>query len=107
MLTGKNGEIYIKCTKPCRIGDLAKAVCKFAGAANNYPIHIIGARPGEKADEALLTNEEVYFACCNGDYIIISNNIHKNNNLNLMCCSQNNELMNESEMLSLLQSMEE
>ena len=48
MLNGKNGDIYIHYTKPCKIKDLALAICNFANVPTSYPINIIGTRPGEK-----------------------------------------------------------
>lgn len=104
-INGNSGEIYIKYTKPLLIKDLATSICKFAGAANNYPINIIGIRSGEREHESLLTMEEVNHATYLDNYIII--NSKNNAYLNIAYSSNNIELMNESEILSLLQSMEE
>jgi UDP-glucose 4-epimerase len=59
---GHHGDILIKAGKLCKIGDLAKAVCNYLQSDENYPIKIIGARPGEKLYENLLTTEEAQFA---------------------------------------------
>jgi len=52
-------EIYIKKAPACTIGDLAKLMGKELGENENYPIDIIGVRPGEKIHEILVSEEEM------------------------------------------------
>lgn len=103
LINGKNGEIYIKYTKPLKIGDLATAVCHLM-KVDNYPIQIIGSRVGERQYEALLTEEESHYAKYIDNYIIITSN---SNNLNIDYSSNNIECLDLNEILSLLYSLEE
>lgn len=73
--TGRNGEIFIKQTASCRIGDLAKGVYKSLDMSEDSPIVVTGARPGERKHEALMTDEEAVTATEVDDYIIV----HPNN----------------------------
>lgn len=103
MKEGKNGEIYMKNAQPCQIGDLAKCICKYAGASSDYPVIFTGTRPGEKTHETLLTLEEAENAYCDKNYVIITNNhLDSVTPYKLIVPS----LMNETEILTLLQSME-
>lgn len=104
LIEGNNGEIYIKLTKPLLIQDLITSICKFTNTTNNYPINIIGARPGERQHESLLTLEEANHAFCYNDYIVINSQY---NNLNTTYSSDTMELMNENEILSLFHSIKE
>lgn len=104
LVEGNNGEIYIKLTKPLLIQDLITSICKFTNTTNDYPINIIGARPGERQHESLLTFEEAKHAFCYNDYIVINSQY---NNLNTTYSSDVMELMNENEILSLLHSIQE
>ena len=71
LVNGHHGDILIKAGKPCKIGDLAKAVCVFSNTIEDYPIKIIGARPGEKIYESLLAPEEEHAAKIIDEYICI------------------------------------
>lgn len=69
---GKNGELFVKQSKACTTGDLAEAVCEYMNLDRDYPIEIIGIRPGEKMHEALLTEEEEERAVAEDGYIVVS-----------------------------------
>jgi len=67
---GVNGDLYAMKSDACRIGDLAQAVKIVMRLPADYPIKIIGGRPGERAHEALLTDEEACRATESGKWII-------------------------------------
>lgn len=69
---GCSGEILVKKSAACTTGDLAKAVCEYMKLPKDYPVEVIGIRPGEKMHEALLTEEEAEIATVKGDYMVVS-----------------------------------
>jgi FlaA1/EpsC-like NDP-sugar epimerase len=54
-----DNEIYVKKMPACLVSDLAKVMGKELGGSENYPIEIIGIRPGEKIHETLVSEEEM------------------------------------------------
>lgn len=78
--TGRNGDLYVKNAVACKTGDLAKAVCKYLELSEDYPVEIIGARPGEKLHEYLLSDEEASRAVYRDGYYIVSNIVKNINN---------------------------
>lgn len=63
---GQSGDIMVKKSPACTIGDLAKALLEVFHADNE--IKIIGTRHGEKLHETLMTKEEYYVAEDKGDF---------------------------------------
>ena len=55
----EDNEIYVKKMPACLIIDLAKVMGKELGSVENYPVEIIGIRPGEKIHETLVSEEEM------------------------------------------------
>lgn len=53
------GEVFVTKMPVANISDLAAAVVKCMGAAVDYPIREIGAKPGEKFYEELMNDEEM------------------------------------------------
>lgn len=58
---GRNGEIFVQKSPATTIATLAKAIVELLGKPG-HPIRIIGTRHGEKADESLLSREEMVAA---------------------------------------------
>ena len=54
---GRNGDIFVQKAPAATIETLARAITTLMGRPN-HPIHVIGARHGEKLYEALLSREE-------------------------------------------------
>ena len=71
---GENGDLLVKRSKACTIGDFANAVCRYMDLPDDYPKEIIGIRPGEKMHEMLLTHEEARKAVTCGNFIIVKQN---------------------------------
>jgi len=67
---GKQGDMFVKKSPACTIGDLALAIKELFKAKNE--IKIIGTRHGEKLYETLLTREEMAKAEDCGNYFRIS-----------------------------------
>jgi len=66
---GRQGDMFVKKSPACTIGDLALAIKELFKAKNE--IKIIGTRHGEKLYETLLTREEMAKAEDCGDYFRI------------------------------------
>ena len=66
---GKQGDLFVRKAPAATIETLAKAVCKYMGAKENF--HYIGTRHGEKKYEVLVTREEMVHAIDMGDYYCI------------------------------------
>ncbi len=97
---GEHGKIYIKNSSPCVLSDLIQAIKIHMKVDDNYPITIIGSRPGEKQIELLFTNEEAQCLEITNSYIAI-NNIYTNNNF------QYNNYLTITDIINMLQEMEE
>lgn len=104
---GQNGEILVKKAAACTTGDLAKAVCKFMDLPEDYPVNIIGIRPGEKMHEALLTDEEMAYAQERGDYVIASRSFPGTGWISNTHKSECAPRMNENQVLDLIRSVYE
>jgi UDP-glucose 4-epimerase len=63
---GNSGDIMVQKAPACTIETLAKAVTSLF--APDHEIRVIGARPGEKMFETLLTDEECLHAVDMGDF---------------------------------------
>ncbi len=67
----EDNEIYVKKMPACLMSNLAKVMGKELGGNENYPIDIIGVRPGEKIHETLVSEEEMRRAVeTEGNYVI-------------------------------------
>lgn len=64
---GENGDMFVQKAPAATIEVLAKAVLELI-QKQDYPIHVMGSRHGEKLFEALLSREEMLCAEDMGDY---------------------------------------
>lgn len=103
--SGKNGELLVKQASSCSTGDLAKAVCRYLALPEDYPIEIIGSRPGEKMHESLLTEEEARNAFTKGDFIVVPKNETGFPKLNVPYTSDTADRMSEDEVLDLIKEV--
>lgn len=104
-MLGKNGDLFVKRSKACKTGDIAKAVCRYLNLSEDYPQEIIGIRPGEKMHEALLTEEEAENATEKGDYIVVSRGKISLENIEPTYISQYAERMTEDDIFRLIESI--
>ena len=104
-LIGKSGEILVKKSSACTTGDLASAVCRYMNLSEDYPVNIIGIRPGEKMHESLLTEEESENAILRGDYMVVSRDKKSLKKIQVPYRSDLAERMDESALLHLIESV--
>ena len=90
---GNNGEILIRQAQPCRIGDLARAVIRCLCLPEDHPVHIIGARPGERKHEALMADEEAASSVVWNDYIAILPGYRNDSETRIPCRSDETDPM--------------
>ncbi len=69
--TAKGGEIFVKKSPSCRIVELAKVMAEALTGKEDYPIKIVGVRPGEKIHEILVSEEEIIRTDEKEEYFII------------------------------------
>lgn len=67
--SARQGDLFIRKAKACKIGDLAQAIINLFDSSSN--ISIIGTRHAEKLSEALASKEELARAEDMGDYFRI------------------------------------
>lgn len=67
---GESGQILVKKSKSCSVGDIVSAVCSYAGVSN-YPIKVIGSRSGEKMSESLYSKEEASHVILKDDFFVV------------------------------------
>jgi UDP-glucose 4-epimerase len=70
LTSGRPGEIYVRKAPAANVNDLAVAVTEIFSYTK--PIENIGARPGERTDEFLISCEEGPRAIDHGDYYSIT-----------------------------------
>jgi UDP-glucose 4-epimerase len=70
LTSGRPGEIYVRKAPAANVADLATAVAEVFSYTK--PIENIGARPGERTDEFLISCEEGPRAIDHGDYYSIT-----------------------------------
>ncbi len=75
LTSGSPGEIYVRKAPATTIESLVSAVAEIF--SYQTPVEEIGARPGEKVDEFLISREEQARATDHGDYYSISPEISK------------------------------
>lgn len=61
-IEGETGQLFVKKMPACNILDLAKEMSKTITGNDDYPIKIVGIRPGEKIHEVLVSEEEMHRA---------------------------------------------
>ena len=81
-LYGENGDILIRPGKICKLDDLSQAIHNLYGKSKGRHIKVIGARPGERVEEALFTSEEWSRAKMEKDFIRIPLFLERKNNQN-------------------------
>lgn len=70
---GESGDLWVQKMPAARIPDLGQALAYGLTGKNDYPITIIGMRPGEKMHEVLVSEEEMWRTTeLEGHYIIPS-----------------------------------
>lgn len=71
LMETKDNEVFVKKMPACLLTDLAKVMGKELGKDDNYPIEVVGIRPGEKIHETLVSEEEMRRSVeTEGNYII-------------------------------------
>ncbi|HOW72880.1 MAG TPA: polysaccharide biosynthesis protein [Phycisphaerae bacterium] len=68
---GECGDLWVRKMPAANIVDLAKALSYGITGREDYPIATVGARPGEKIHEILVSEEEMWRAREMGDYFLI------------------------------------
>lgn len=76
MIHMRGGEVFVTKMPSIRIGDLAEVLIEelaplCGDAVADYPVEIIGARPGEKLYEELTTDEEIARSWMWNDMIVV------------------------------------
>lgn len=100
---GHSGEIIVKYCQACTIKDLAESICAYSNKLN-YPIKIIGDRPGEKQHEMLITNEEYQNAqLFDNSYLVINPYTINNNKFEIK--SNQMELMTRDKIIQLINTI--
>ena len=59
---GKSGELWVRKMPAAKIVDLGRVLARGLTGKSDYPLKIIGARPGEKMHEVLVSEEEMWRA---------------------------------------------
>jgi UDP-glucose 4-epimerase len=67
LVTGDAGDTYIPKIPAAYVKDIARALI----GARDITIKLIGIRPGEKVDEIMVSEEEVFRTADRGDYYVI------------------------------------
>ena len=115
---GRNGDIFVQQAPAATMGTLLEAILELK-KCNDYPVHDIGIRHGEKVFEVLCSREEMYKAEDLKNYFRISSDkrdlnyekyFEKGNKkireINEYS-SDNTERLNVQEMIKLLKKLEE
>jgi UDP-N-acetylglucosamine 4,6-dehydratase/5-epimerase len=105
-IEGESGQLFVRKMPSCRVVDLAKAMGKFIGGKDDYPIKEVGIRNGEKIHEILVSEEEMRRAVETEDYYVIYpyGKLKKSRLINNLkeYASDNTHILNEKEIISLL-----
>lgn len=67
-LYGKHGEVWVRKMPAATIRDLVTAMAP----TPDYPVEIIGIRPGEKTHEVLVNEDEMWRATEHADYFVLN-----------------------------------
>lgn len=78
---GEGGDLWVRKMPACNIVDLAKALSYGISGRKDYPLEIVGTRPGEKIHEVLVSEEEMWRVEELEDYFrlpgwAVSENVH-------------------------------
>ncbi len=68
---GRGGETFVRKAPACRIMDLAKVMAHSLTGKKDWPIEIMGIRPGEKVHEVLISEEERWRTTESRDFFTI------------------------------------
>jgi len=68
---GKTGELWVRKMPAAKIADMGKTLALGVTGNRNYPSQIVGARPGEKMHEVLVSEEEMWRATSYDDHFCI------------------------------------
>lgn len=68
---GESGDLWVRKMPAARITELGRALAYGMTGKKDYPLRIIGLRPGEKMHEVLVSEEEMWRATERGDYYLI------------------------------------
>lgn len=72
MTQAKGGEIFVRKAPACTVADMAKTICvRHAKEGADYPIKVIGMRPGEKLHEVLVNEYEMTRTTDDGEFFTI------------------------------------
>lgn len=69
---GEGGDLWVRKMPACNVLDLAKALAFGICGREDYPVEIVGMRPGEKVHEVLVSEEEMWRAKELDEYFCIS-----------------------------------
>ncbi len=105
---GETGQLFVKKMPACYIIDLANAMIKAIIGREDYPIEVIGIRPGEKIHEVLVSEEEMRRAVETETHYVI----HPHGKLEKTSImrdlkeysSDSTQILNEVEIISLLRT---
>lgn len=59
---GTGGDLWVRKMPACNVVDLARAVALGVTGREDYPLEVVGTRPGEKVHEVLVSEEEMWRA---------------------------------------------
>ena len=68
---GESGDLWVQKMPAARIPDLGQALAYGLTGKEDYPMNIIGMRPGEKMHEVLVSEEEMWRATELENYFLI------------------------------------
>ena len=100
---GKQGDIFVQKAPATSIGVLTSAVKEYK--KSNANIEIIGARPGEKISEVIVTKEEMSKATLIDNYFIIKADKQNNNEIKEEYTSLNAKQLDVKEMIEILKKI--
>ncbi|HQJ96918.1 MAG TPA: polysaccharide biosynthesis protein [Candidatus Cloacimonas sp.] len=108
--SGKSGNIWVQKMPAAKVTNLAQALAYGITGKRNYPMTIIGTRPGEKIHEVLVSEEEMWRATETKRYFIIhpwteSNKKQKHVNLKMSeYSSATTHQLSQEEIYKMLES---
>lgn len=102
----EGGQLFVRKMPACYIMDLAKAMAKAISGRENYPIVVIGIRPGEKIHEVLVSEEEMHRAVESEKHYVIYPQGRKDK-VSIIgefkeYTSNNTQILNQKEIVALL-----
>lgn len=66
-----SGTVYVRYASAVTVQDFADVVVKLLGGGDPVPVDVVGARPGDKAHEVLVSEDEMRRSRRVGDYFVI------------------------------------